>query len=127
LIREFTVIPDFQKLGYELVAFTLVKTKSGLSVDELEKARQISLRDMREKSPPEIVLFERGLGGGYTSIIVSFHHNYTEYAKARAQGNDEGIPVSRPRSNLELLVGLERQHPLQILHFFNTRQTPFDD
>jgi DNA-binding Lrp family transcriptional regulator len=83
LIREFTVIPDFQKLGYELVAFTLVKTKSGLSVDELEKARQISLRDINEKSPPEIVLFERGLGSGYTSIIVSFHHNYTEYAKLK--------------------------------------------
>jgi DNA-binding Lrp family transcriptional regulator len=83
LIREFTIIPDFQKLGYELVAFTLVRTRSGLSAQELEKARQISLRDMSEKSPPEIVLFERGLGGGYTSILVSFHHNYTEYAKLK--------------------------------------------
>ena len=83
LIREFTIVPDFQKLGYQLVAFTLVRTKSGLSAEELEKARQISLRDMREKSPPEIVLFERGLGGGYTSIIVSFHHNYTEYARLK--------------------------------------------
>ena len=83
LIREFTIVPDFQKLGYQLVAFTLARTKSGLSAEELEKARQISLRDMREKSPPEIVLFERGLGGGYTSIIVSFHHNYTEYARLK--------------------------------------------
>ena len=83
LIREFTIIPDFQKLGYQLVAFTLVRTKSGLSAEEMEKARQTSLRDMREKSPPEIVLFERGLGGGYTSIIVSFHHNYTEYARLK--------------------------------------------
>ena len=83
LIREFTVIPDFQKLGYELVTFTLVKMKSGLNADELEKARQISLRDINEKSPPEIVLFERGLGGGYAGIIVSFHHNFTEYAKLK--------------------------------------------
>jgi DNA-binding Lrp family transcriptional regulator len=83
LIREFTIIPDFQKLGYQLVAFTLVRTKSGLTAEELEKARQKSLRDMREKSPPEIVLFERGIGGGYTSIIVSFHHNYTEYARLK--------------------------------------------
>jgi DNA-binding Lrp family transcriptional regulator len=83
LIREFTVIPDFQKLGYELVAFTLIRMKSGLSAEELEKARRIGLRDMQEKSPPEIVLFERGLGGGYTGIIVSFHHNYTEYAKLK--------------------------------------------
>lgn len=83
LIREFTVIPDFQKLGYEIVAFTLIRTKGGLSTEELEKAREISLRDMEKKSPPEIVLFERGLGGGYTGIIVSFHHDYTEYTKLK--------------------------------------------
>lgn len=37
LMREFTVIPDFQELGYKLVALTLVRTKSGLSNEELEK------------------------------------------------------------------------------------------
>jgi DNA-binding Lrp family transcriptional regulator len=83
LIREFTIIPDFQKLGYQLVAFILIRTKSGLTTEELEEARKTSLKDMREKSPPEIVLFERGLGGGYTSIIVSFHHNYTEYSRLK--------------------------------------------
>jgi DNA-binding Lrp family transcriptional regulator len=83
LIREFTVIPDFQKLGYELVAFTLIRMRSGLSSEELEKAREISLKDLREKAPPEIVLFERGLGGGYMGMVVSFHHNYTEYARLK--------------------------------------------
>jgi DNA-binding Lrp family transcriptional regulator len=88
LIREFTVIPDFQKLGYQLVAFTLVRMRSGLTAEEMEKARETSIRDMQEKSPPEIVLFERGLGGGYTGILVSFHHNYTEYTRLKERLKD---------------------------------------
>jgi DNA-binding Lrp family transcriptional regulator len=104
LIREFTIIPDFQKLGYQLVAFTLVRTKSGLSTEELEKARQISLRDMREKSPPEIVLFERGLGGGYTSIIVSFHHDYTEYSRLKERMKE--YPFLDHRATMSFLMDL---------------------
>jgi hypothetical protein len=71
------------RVSQPTVSRTMDRIKSGLTAEELEKARQKSLRDMREKSPPEIVLFERGIGGGYTSIIVSFHHNYTEYARLK--------------------------------------------
>lgn len=83
IIREYTVIPDFQKLGYQLAALTLVKMKSGLTSEELERAREISLTDMKEKAPPEIVLFERGIGDGYSGILISLHHSYTEYSKLR--------------------------------------------
>jgi len=81
-IKEFTVIPDYEKLGYQLAAFTLVKMKSGLSKEELQKAREISLRDMRH-APSEIVLFERGLDEGYSAILVSFHKDYTNYYKLK--------------------------------------------
>ena len=83
VIREYTVIPDFQKLGYQIAALTLVKMKSGLTTEEVAHAREISLRDMKEKAPPEIILFERGIGDGYTGVLVSLHHNYTEYSKLR--------------------------------------------
>ena len=39
-IREYTMIPDFQKLGYELVALTFLKLKGNLSLEEAEKARK---------------------------------------------------------------------------------------
>jgi DNA-binding Lrp family transcriptional regulator len=81
-IREFTVIPDYEKLGYQLAAFTLIKMKSGLSKEELENARKIRIRDI-EKAPPEIVLLERGLGEGYSSILVSFHEDYSSYYKLK--------------------------------------------
>jgi DNA-binding Lrp family transcriptional regulator len=82
VIREFTVIPDYEKLGYGLVAFTLVKNKAGMTREELEKAREVTLRDVRQ-APTKIVLFERGLGDGYTAMLVSFHEDYSDYSKLK--------------------------------------------
>jgi DNA-binding Lrp family transcriptional regulator len=82
VIREFTVIPDYEKLGYGLVAFTLIKVKADVSKQELEEARKVSLRDMKQ-APSEIVLFERGLGDGYVGMLISFHDDYSDYSKLK--------------------------------------------
>ena len=80
-VREYTVIPDFRKLGYEIAAFTFVKLKQ-LTQDELEKARAKAREDMRQ-APSEIVLFERGMGAQCDGVIVSFHKNYSSYLSLR--------------------------------------------
>ena len=80
-LREYTVIPDFVKLGFQLVSFILVRLKKDLSAEEIQRARQISLDDMAKRAPDEIVLFNRGMGGGYTAVLVSFHKSYTDYSK----------------------------------------------
>jgi DNA-binding Lrp family transcriptional regulator len=81
-IKEYTVIPNYNKLGYQLAVFTLVKSRSDLNKEEMEKAREISLRDMQH-APTEIVLFERGLGEGQVGILVSFHEDYSSYFELR--------------------------------------------
>jgi DNA-binding Lrp family transcriptional regulator len=80
-IKEYTVVPEFVKLGYQLASFNLVKLKKDLSKEEMEEARQISMKDMVEKAPNEIVLFNRGIGGGYTAVLVSFHKSYSDFRK----------------------------------------------
>lgn len=80
-IREYTVIPDFTKLGYEIMAFTFVKLKK-LSVEETERMREITREDMKE-APAEIILFERGMGNTCDGVIVSLHKSYSSYAKLR--------------------------------------------
>jgi DNA-binding Lrp family transcriptional regulator len=79
-IREFTAIPDFHKLGFEIAAITLIKLKT-LTEEGLKKAQEITVKDMKEKAPPdEIVLFCRGIGGGYSGAIISLHKSYSGYA-----------------------------------------------
>jgi DNA-binding Lrp family transcriptional regulator len=82
VIREFTIIPDFVQLGYTIVAFTMVKGKSGRSQEEMERIRARIQEDMKE-APDEVVLFERGLGEGFTGIIVSFHDGYSSFQSLR--------------------------------------------
>lgn len=74
-IKEYTMIPDFHELGYELMAVTLVKLKRTLSTEEIEKARKIS-RETLTKGLFEIVMIERGMGLRYTGVVISFHGNY---------------------------------------------------
>jgi DNA-binding Lrp family transcriptional regulator len=80
-IREYTAVPDFVKLGYQLVFINLVKVKKGLSKEEMEKARQISQKDMAKNAPDEIVLFSRGIGDGYTGVMIAFHKSYSDFRK----------------------------------------------
>ncbi len=103
-IREYTLIPDFVKLGFQIASFILVKMRTGLSEEEIKKARQISLKDMAEKAPNEIVLFERGMGSGYSGVLVSFHRNYSEFTELMTQISE--YPFIDSSATLSFLIDL---------------------
>jgi DNA-binding Lrp family transcriptional regulator len=79
-IREYTIIPDFQKLGYQLVALTLLKLKTSLSPEEAEKARETTKERLKESRFP-IVMLERGMGLGYDGVLVSLYEDYSSYTE----------------------------------------------
>jgi DNA-binding Lrp family transcriptional regulator len=80
VFKEYTVIPDFCKLGYELAAITLGRVRDEFRKPEmLDKARREFIKSFEEKAF-EVILDERGRGMGYDGIIVSFHRNYSEYS-----------------------------------------------
>mgnify|MGYP001064614394 CR=1 FL=1 len=74
-IKEYTMIPDFRKLGYELVALTFVKLKKGICKEEVEKAKEVAKEHLEENSL-EVVMVKRGMGLGYDGVFVSLHDDY---------------------------------------------------
>lgn len=104
-LREYTVIPDFVKLGYQLAAITLVKLRDDITTEELEKAQKITLKDMAEKAPNEIVFFDRGMGGGYTGVLISFHKSYSDYS--RLAGRIREYPFVNYSDTLNFIVNLK--------------------
>jgi len=78
IIKEYTVVPDFCKLGYRLLGLTFVKLKGDLSSEEREKSREAAGISLG-KSSFGIVMLERGLGLGYDGVIVSFYEDYSTY------------------------------------------------
>ena len=78
VIKEYTMIPDFTKIGYHLLAITFVKLRNMLDPEEVEKAREITKQRIKE-SRFGIIMLERGLGLGYDGAIVTFYESFTDY------------------------------------------------
>ena len=110
IIREYTMLPDFEKLGYKIVAFTLLKLKEELPLSQIEIARNRAEKYM-QNAPAEIVLFERGLGGKSSAVEVTFHKDYASFQSFRNRLRDSastlGIDLFDISESVSFLVNLE--------------------
>jgi len=77
-IKEYTMIPDFRKIGYELLALTFVNLRKVVTPEEAEKAREIT-KNVLKNELFEAVMAERGIGLGYTGLLISFHKDYASH------------------------------------------------
>jgi DNA-binding Lrp family transcriptional regulator len=80
-IREYTIIPDFRKLGFEILAISLLAFDKEPDSKELEETLNVF---------QNILMFQRGLGLKYSYVVVSLHEDYSSYAEfeRRLKQND---------------------------------------
>lgn len=71
-IVDYTVIPDWTELGFEIMAITLVKAENLPEVTE--KAKNWTINS------PNVVFAAEGEGLGMGYSIISFHKNYSGYS-----------------------------------------------
>ena len=81
-IKEYTIIPDFNKLGYKIMALTFVRLKTTITSKVVEEARKVAAESLKT-GPYEIVMLERGIGCASHGVVISYHRNYTSYKKLR--------------------------------------------
>lgn len=72
-IQEFTVIPDFVKMGYEIMAITLAKSKMNLNSQEIGKATKVVLAN------PNIIFVTEAEGMGKNGVIISVHKSFSDF------------------------------------------------
>lgn len=80
LIKEYTMIPDFNRLGYKILALTFVKLKASLNPEQIASVRKIAEESMKT-GPFEVVMLERGLGLDSNGVFVSYHKDYSSYKR----------------------------------------------
>jgi len=98
-IKTYTIIPDFQKLGYQIMAFTISKLKQSSENITAEKMMQRAKEWITKR--PNVIFAADGEGFGKDFIIVSFHKNYSAYAKfARSFAMDWGASLDNFESFL---------------------------
>lgn len=79
LIRSYTIIPDWRKLGFEIFALTFTKMDPKVVSEELiNKVRKYAAKF------PNAIFASSGEGLGMTGVIMSLHKDYRDYAKKLA-------------------------------------------
>ncbi len=92
-IRTYTVIPDFAKLGYEILAFTFAKLKVYPSKEESQKIVKGAQEWVNKQ--PNVIFSADGEGLASDIIMISFHRNYSKYADfMRSYAMDWGEIIS---------------------------------
>jgi DNA-binding Lrp family transcriptional regulator len=82
VIREYTMIPDFRRLGYNLCAFIFLKLRVPEPPKRIEDVRA-AVKDSLDKSNYVFLLLERGLGLDRDAVIICLYKDYASYAEHR--------------------------------------------
>jgi DNA-binding Lrp family transcriptional regulator len=79
-IKEYTIIPDFEKLGYNLLGFTLVKQHH---VDD-EKLKEVkkTTAELERRNPFAKITVVHGMGLGKDLLFATFYKDYAEFVKS---------------------------------------------
>ena len=111
-IKEYTTIPDFSKIGYEIMAFTFFNFGRVNTQEEIEKVRKI-IRNGLKRGVDEVIMAERGMGMEYNGLAISLHRKYSDYTKfiGDLQQYSHLLGISETRS---FLVNL--QDPVHYRH-----------
>ncbi len=77
-IRSYTIMPSFDKIGYEILAFTF----SRLAVFERKEAEG-KLRQIKEwvMNRPNVIFSSDGEGLGKDAVMISLHKTYSKYVE----------------------------------------------
>ncbi|HUT17086.1 MAG TPA: Lrp/AsnC family transcriptional regulator [Acidobacteriota bacterium] len=105
-IKEYTVIPNFSKIGYTIMALNFLKLDPKLTKNEIEGFRKTHSETIG-RDPFGVVLVQRGMGLGYDAAIVSLHQNYSSYDAFRSYvKNNMGASITEMNT---FLINLEEE------------------
>jgi len=77
IIREYAMIPDFNKLGYHICAITFANFSTPQDLQTMRKL--IEEYGKRLSEIPQAILIERGIGEGANGVVISLHESYSDY------------------------------------------------
>lgn len=80
IIREYTIIPDFTRLGYQMASIAFAKMKESPSQKAIDEVMR-QAREMEKNNPSPTIVAMRGIGCNADYVSVAFHKTYSEYAQ----------------------------------------------
>lgn len=76
-IRSYTIVPEFHKIGYEILSITFAKAKT---YDKKEVEEELAMAKKWVSERGNVLFAADGEGLGKDVVIVSVHRDYSKYA-----------------------------------------------
>jgi DNA-binding Lrp family transcriptional regulator len=80
IIEGYTTIPKWDKLGYEIIAITFLKSRVRFS-SQTKKEKATEKGSMWVMKQPNIIMVSEGNGLGKNGVIISVHIDYSDYSE----------------------------------------------
>jgi DNA-binding Lrp family transcriptional regulator len=82
VIKEYTMIPDFRQLGYQIMGITFLGRGESMKKEESAELRK-AVAELEEKNPFANLMAVNGIGLGKSRMFITLYRNYARYAEAR--------------------------------------------
>lgn len=119
-IKEYTLIPDFKKLGYHIMAVIFVKLNRPLSPKERIEMFKESLQ-LGDGNSHSFLLVMDGIGMNEDIAVVSFFRDFPEYASyiqsTRTAISANVKPYIHPEGVTSFLMNLDANAHYQTMTF----------
>ncbi len=114
VIEDYTTIPKWGKLGYQIFALTFVKIK--MAIGTKEQYDRVRLRAFKWlKNQPNIIMAGACRGLGVDSLMISIHKTYAEYDDfLRRHRLEMGDLVEEVKPVIVNIAGTEVLKPLSL-------------
>jgi DNA-binding Lrp family transcriptional regulator len=109
VIQEYTMIPDFGKLGYQIMGITSLQLTPKADYVEIRK-RTI---EYQKNNPTAMLTGVKGLGGDKNRLFINFYENYSAYCEIIRKTRE--FPSINVDSVSSFLVDLTDKTHLRIL------------
>ena len=87
-IDGYTAVPKWNNIGFNLLAFTFVKSKIEYVEPEIRKTALSKVKKWFAEQP-SVILALQGKGMGWDGIIVSVHTDYSDFSDWTRKHNSE--------------------------------------
>ena len=78
VIREYTIIPDFRALGFNIMGITSLEVSQPVTEEKFKEIRKVTL-EISEKDPHPALMAVNGLSQKKNRVFISFYKDYADY------------------------------------------------
>jgi DNA-binding Lrp family transcriptional regulator len=81
IIKEYTIIPDFVKLGYQIMGVSFATFEEPQKNGTTTESRK-AVEETEQKHPHASLIAVRGIGLGKDTMFITFYKDYSAYTEA---------------------------------------------